>query len=75
MTVGIRARTMHCTSGKVCSSFGLLLPHPPSGIELSTGTPRGPDLVGVCVPGVCGGVKAGESSDGGGGCDALVESW
>jgi hypothetical protein len=35
-------------------------------MELSTGTPRRPAVVGVAVPGVAGGVKEGESSDGGG---------
>jgi len=49
-----------------------LFPHPPEGTELSTGTLRGSDkdsAVGVAVPGVAGGVKAGESSEGGGaGC-------
>lgn len=63
----MRARTMHCTSGRVSSNRGRLAPHPPEGFELSTGTPRGPAVVGVSVPGVAGGVKEGERSDGGGG--------
>lgn len=58
---------MHCTSGRVSSSRGFLVPQPPDGIELSTGTLRGPLLLGVCVPGVPGGVKAGERREGGGG--------
>lgn len=53
------------------------MPQPPAGSLLSTGTLRGssreweekgPDDVGVAVPGVTGGVKAGERRDGGGGC-------
>lgn len=45
-------------------------PQPPEGTELSTGTPRGSEsnrLDGVAVPGVAGGVKAGDSSELGGG--------
>ena len=48
-----------------------MLPHPPVGIELSTGMPRGnaaAALLGVTVPGVAGGVNAGERSEAGGGC-------
>ena len=44
-------------------------PQPPLSTELSTGTLRGSErrrLLGVAVPGVDGGVKAGERSDGGG---------
>ena len=78
-TVGIRARTSQATSGSVSSSFGRFEPQPPLGTELSTGTPRGaeeevllvvvgaPMMGGVCVPGVAGGVNAGDSRDGGGG--------
>jgi hypothetical protein len=75
---------MHSTSGSVSKRRGRLLPQPPVGTELSTGTPRGSDPddgcapptvaiaergadVGVAVPGVGGGVKAGESNEGGGG--------
>lgn len=74
LTVGIRARTMHCTSGSVSRSLGFLLPHPPLGTELSTGTPRGPVLVGVRAPAVSGGVRAGDRSDGGGGCAVSAAS-
>lgn len=63
----MRARTTQLTSGSVSSNLGFLLPHPPDGIELSTGIPRSPAVVGVWFPGVAGGVKAGDSSDGGGG--------
>ncbi len=51
-----------------------MLPHPPVGMELSTGMPRGsrgtaaPVLLGVTVPGVAGGVNAGERREAGGGC-------
>jgi hypothetical protein len=62
----MRARTIHSTSGRVGRSLGFFDPHPPEGMELSTGTPRRPAVVGVAVPGVAGGVKEGESSDGGG---------
>lgn len=56
-----------------------MVPQPPLGTELSTGTPRGSDskrdetLLGVAVPGVDGGVNAGETSDGGGGCVSGVD--
>ena len=45
-----------------------MVPHPPVGRELSTGTPRGSERRrdGVEVPGVAGGVKAGETSEAGG---------
>lgn len=45
-----------------------MLPQPPEGMELSTGTPRGSERRrdGVEVPGVAGGVKAGETSEAGG---------
>lgn len=63
----MRARTIHSTCGSVSSNFGRLLPHPPLGFELSTGTPRGSDCrAGVADPGVDGGVNAGERSDCGG---------
>lgn len=65
----MRARTIHSTRGRVSSSRGCLEPHPPDGIELSTGTPRGSCRMsaGVEVPGVEGGVKAGDSRESGGG--------
>lgn len=44
-TVGMRARTTHCTSGRVSSRRGRLFPQPPEGVVLSTGTPRGPAVV------------------------------
>lgn len=55
-----------------------MLPHPPVGIELSTGMPRGSAaaaLLGVVVPGVAGGVNAGESREAGGGCVNGVVAW
>jgi len=71
---------MHSTCGNESSSLGFLVPHPPDGIELSTGMPRGSDndkevmeVEGVAVPGVWGGVKEGESKEGGGGWDKGVE--
>ena len=66
LTVGIRARTMHSTSGREERSFGFLVPQPPLGRVLSTGTERG-SSDGVKAPGVEGGVNSGERSDGGGG--------
>lgn len=42
------------------------MPQPPDGIDESTGTLRGCSLRGVEVPGVAGGVKAGDRRDGGG---------
>ena len=65
---------MHCTSGSDSSSLGRFEPQPPPETrELSTGTPRGPAAadadvaaLGVCVPGVLGGVNAGESREDGG---------
>lgn len=57
VTVGIRARTIHCTSGNVSRSFGLFTPAPPDGREESTGTLRGCSVDGVAVPGVAGGVN------------------
>lgn len=63
--VGILARTTHRTSGKTGTSFGFFVPHPPPGIVLSTGTEGAPRrCAGVDVPGVSGGVKAGERSAG-----------
>jgi hypothetical protein len=62
---------MHSTCGSVSSSRGCLEPHPPVGIELSTGMLRGSRsaaLLGVVVPGVDGGVNAGERRDAGGAC-------
>lgn len=71
---------MHSTCGNESSSLGFLVPHPPDGIELSTGMPRGSDndrevmeVEGVAVPGVWGGVKEGESKEGGGGWERGVE--
>ena len=81
MTVGIRARTTHSTSGSVSRSRGCLVPQPPVGIELSTGTPRGwgggaaSALLGVAVPGVDGGVNAGERREAGGACVNGVDGW
>ena len=67
---GMRARTTHCTSGRVSRRRGRFVPQPPDGTELSTGTPSGARSVdGVLAPGVVGGVKAGESSEGGGRTD------
>lgn len=71
---------MHSTCGKESSSLGFLVPHPPDGMELSTGMPRGSEserevmeVEGVAVPGVWGGVKEGESKEGGGGWERGVE--
>lgn len=66
LVVGIRARTMHCTSGSVSRSRGFLVPQPPDETDESTGTPRGCSLRGVTLPGVAGGVKAGDRREGGG---------
>ena len=68
LTVGIRARTMHSTSGSDRRSFGFLVPHPPPGTVLSTGTERG-SSDGVEDPGVDGGVNSGERRMGGGKVD------
>lgn len=69
VTVGIRARTIHSTSGRVSRSRGRFVPQPPEGMDESTGMPRGCGCSpkGVAVPGVAGGVKAGERRVGGGG--------
>lgn len=71
---------MHSTCGRDSRSLGFLLPHPPVGMELSTGMPRGSErerevmeVEGVAVPGVWGGVKEGERREGGGGWDRGVE--
>lgn len=60
----MRARTTHWTSGRVSRRRGFLVPQPPEGMEESTGTLRGCSLRGVVVPGVAGGVKAGDRSEG-----------
>lgn len=71
---------MHSTCGSDSSSLGFLLPHPPVGMELSTGMPRGSEresevmeVEGVAVPGVWGGVKEGDRREGGGGWESGVE--
>lgn len=81
---------MHSTFGSVSRRRGFLVPQPPDGTLLSTGTERAEErgcegksedvfresVVGVAVPGVEGGVKAGERRDGGGradGCEECVE--
>lgn len=65
MVVGIRARTTQLTSGSLASSFGFFLPQPPLATVESTGTERGRCCrEGVCIPGVEGGVNAGETSPG-----------
>lgn len=61
----MRARTTQFTSGSLASNFGFFFPQPPLATVESTGTERGRCCrEGVWIPGVEGGVKAGETSPG-----------
>jgi hypothetical protein len=66
VVVGIRARTTQLTSGNLSSNFGFLDPHPPAAVDESTGTDFAGRFSsdGVDVPGVDGGVNAGETRPG-----------
>lgn len=66
VVVGIRALTTQLTSGNLSNNFGFLAPHPPVAVDESTGTDFAGRFSsdGVDVPGVDGGVKAGETRPG-----------
>lgn len=73
VVVGMRARTTHCTAGKLSSRRGRaarLTALVSTGTDLAGRWSCDGSLVGVWMPGVVGGVKAGLSKLGGGGGDA-----
>lgn len=78
MVVGILALTTQLTSGSLSSSFGFFCPQPPLATVLSTGTDLGISWAaerckGVEVPGVDGGVKAGDTRSGRGASGSASE--
>jgi hypothetical protein len=69
IVVGILALTTQLTSGSFFKSLGFFCPQPPLDTLLSTGIDLGTCWAaegcdGVCMPGVEGGVKAGDTSPG-----------